>query len=377
MASKKSGQNKLFFLALFAGAAYLAYQVFAPYITLVVMAFLITALYSPIRRKIYKKVKNDDFANALAILSIFISILVPLTFVSLLTYNQILEFNADIRTFLEANDIELEDLDASAGDLPEIEDSNPNAIGTIDLDRVIEESNEVLASIPFGEGAEIEREDVNNFIGDVVGPVSNFFAQTALNIGGSTLNMITSFFIFIVLLGTFFSQHDKIVSYYKKLSPLDDRIDEMYIDRLTVMGTSMIKGVFVIATAQGIASGIILYLMGVDYVIFWTLLSIIVSIVPLGAGIINIPIGVIHMLSGNVWQGAAIILGNIFLVGNIDNILRPKLVPKEAELPSAVVLIGALGGVSAFGPLGFIYGPIVMVILKTTLEVYVKYYKSW
>ena len=72
---------------------------------------------------------------------------------------------------------------------------------------------------------------------------------------------------------------------------------------------------------------------------------------------------------------ALIILGGyILVVSNIDSLLRPRLVSKEAYLDAALVLVAALGGYDLFGFFGVVYGPVLMVLLTTTIEVYGRYY---
>jgi predicted PurR-regulated permease PerM len=104
------------------------------------------------------------------------------------------------------------------------------------------------------------------------------------------------------------------------------------------------------------------------------MLGVIVSIIPLGAWVITMPIGLFLMATGHLWQGLIPILGNILIVGNIDNFLRPRLVSKQASLHPALVLIGLFAGLAQFGFLGVVYGPVFMVVLVTTLEVYREYY---
>jgi predicted PurR-regulated permease PerM len=70
-----------------------------------------------------------------------------------------------------------------------------------------------------------------------------------------------------------------------------------------------------------------------------------------------------------------IILGGyILVVSNMDSLIRPRLVSKEAYLDAALVLVAALGGYDLFGFFGVVYGPVLMVLLITAIEVYGKYY---
>jgi predicted PurR-regulated permease PerM len=139
---------------------------------------------------------------------------------------------------------------------------------------------------------------------------------------------------------------------------------------------SMFIGIVVIAVVQGLITGLFFWFSGVSYTPLWTLIAIIASTLPLGASLIAIPVAIFQLIMGN-YVGALIVLGGyILVVTNIDNILRPKLVSKEAYLDAALVLVAALGGYDLFGFFGVIYGPVLMVLVMTTIEVYGKYYAS-
>jgi predicted PurR-regulated permease PerM len=58
------------------------------------------------------------------------------------------------------------------------------------------------------------------------------------------------------------------------------------------------------------------------------------------------------------------------VVGTVDNFLRPRLVGKDAEMPDLLILIGTLGGLFLFGPIGFIVGPVVCGLFLTALDIY-------
>jgi predicted PurR-regulated permease PerM len=153
-------------------------------------------------------------------------------------------------------------------------------------------------------------------------------------------------------------------------------LDQKYVDRVTAMTRAMVKGIFVIAVAQGVIAGLFFWIAGVKYAIFWMVLAIFFSILPLGANVIAIPIGIVLLVIGDIWQGVLVILGSVFIVSNIDNLLRPRLVAKEAELNSALVLLSAFGGLKLFGFLGVVYGPVIMIFLVTTVEIYLEHYRQ-
>jgi hypothetical protein len=161
----------------------------------------------------------------------------------------------------------------------------------------------------------------------------------------------------------------------RKMSPLSDEMDEKYIHRITVITKSMVRGVFVLAVAQGLAMGFFFWIGEVKYASFWMLISIFMAMLPLGCGVVAVPIGIIHIILGNVWQGIVILLGYAVVVSGIQYYLTPRLVSREARLNSALVLLSVFGGLKMFGFMGLVYGPVIMIFLVTTIEIYMDYYR--
>ena len=139
------------------------------------------------------------------------------------------------------------------------------------------------------------------------------------------------------------------------------------------MTKAMVKGQFIIAACQGFASALSLWLVGVNYFGFFFIFLTFLSFIPLGAGIITIPIGVVFILTGHFWQGAFIIVWHMFVVSMIDNILRPHLVSPNTRLNTALMLLAVFAGMATFGFLGVVYGPVIMILLVTTIKIYAEY----
>jgi len=208
--------------------------------------------------------------------------------------------------------------------------------------------------------------------------IGTFFLERLPDISSGAFQLFTFVIVFIIVLYSLFPVQDKLIKFLKDISPLDDRIDSIYITRIIAMSKSMVRGTFFIAIVQGIISGIFLAIVGVDYVLFLTILMIFLGVIPMvGSGFVMVPIGIIMLFTGNIWQGILLILVNVFVVGNIDNFMRPKLVLKEAELHPALIILGVIGGLQYFGLLGFIYGPVIMILLITTIEIYTNHIRNY
>ena len=88
------------------------------------------------------------------------------------------------------------------------------------------------------------------------------------------------------------------------------------------------------------------------------------------ASLIWIPASIALMAGGHLAQGIGLAVFCGLIVGSIDNVLRPKLVGKDTEMPDLLILLSTLGGIMMFGILGFIIGPIVAALFVAVWEIY-------
>ena len=98
--------------------------------------------------------------------------------------------------------------------------------------------------------------------------------------------------------------------------------------------------------------------------------------IPLGSGIVTIPFGIGMMLFGNIVGGLFVVLFHLLAITNIDNFLRPILVPREARLDPALMLLAVFSGLAMFGFWGIVLVPVLMIIIVTTISVYLAVYKG-
>lgn len=346
----KINENKLFFLIFFAIVAFLFYKVISPYLALIALALVTVVIFNPLYTLYLKLFRNHTgITTAITVITILLIFIVPLVLIVNMTAQQTITFYKDLKNSLEGYTFSVADI----------------------VDRI----NSLLSKISYIKYRITEAQFEKSLI-DLINPLKDFIINNTLNIGLQVAGAIPKITIYIILLLALFPNHTKLRSFVKSISPMDDEINEMYIKRVVAMLKSTIKGSFIIAIVQALISAFVLYLVGVKYTAFWILLLTFLSIIPLGAGIVTVPIGFIMILTGNFWKGAFIIVNHFLVVTNIDNFLRIKLTPKDGRLPPVLLLLGILGGVSVFGLIGVIYGPVIMILFVTTLEVYIKHYKS-
>ena len=120
----------------------------------------------------------------------------------------------------------------------------------------------------------------------------------------------------------------------------------------------MFKGTLLVAALQGALGGMIFWFLGIHAPVLWGVVMGLFALLPaVGAAIVWVPSAIYFLATGAIWEGVVLIAFGAFVIGLVDNFLRPFLVGKDTELPDYVVLISTLGGVSIFGVNGFVVGP--------------------
>jgi predicted PurR-regulated permease PerM len=200
-----------------------------------------------------------------------------------------------------------------------------------------------------------------------------YVSSTVTSVSGFITALIVYIYLFLALL-----KHGKsLLAAAKALNPLGDDISDIYISRATAMIHGTVKGQFIIALIQGLIGAMTFAAVGYSQFFFILfLLFSVLSIIPLGAGIIAMPLAIIMMLFGKVLPGIVVLVEHLLINTNVDNILRPVLVPKEARLDPALMMVSVFAGIRFFGFLGLVIGPTLMILIVTTIRVYLQVKKT-
>lgn len=242
--------------------------------------------------------------------------------------------------------------------------------------RLLDTANELLARVPFL-NIELTPESVQDTISRVGQNLGEMALHVASSSVGSIAMVITSAIIFLYVFLALLTNGEKVLALFRDLNPLGPDVSNIYLAKVGAMVTATVRGQFIIAVCQGVAAAISLYIAGLHdgffmFVIFLTALSFI----PLGAGIVTIPLGIGLALFGNIVGGIFVVVFHLVVVTNIDNVLRPFLVPKSAHLHPALMLLSVFAGLKMFGFVGIVLGPVLMIVIVTTISVYLAVYKG-
>jgi predicted PurR-regulated permease PerM len=169
----------------------------------------------------------------------------------------------------------------------------------------------------------------------------------------------------------FLREGDRVLAKIFYYMPLNDDDETRVLELMTSVTRATIKGTLVIGVIQGALGGIGFFFAGLDGAAFWGTMMTILSVVPgIGSALVWVPAVIYLFVIGQTLTALLLLGWCAVVVGTIDNVLRPMLVGKDAQMPDLMILIGTLGGLVLFGPIGFIIGPIVCGLFVTVWEIY-------
>jgi predicted PurR-regulated permease PerM len=218
-----------------------------------------------------------------------------------------------------------------------------------------------------------EQIKLEQIVQTVLTSASQFIYTNAVGL----LKGFTSFFfdLILVLFIAFFMflQGDDFIEEIKKLSPLEESHNEEILKEMESTIKATLRGTVVVAFLQGIVGGAGLFLFGVPQPAFWGTVMIPAAVVPVvGSAIIWGPAALYLFFQGFVVRGVGLLLWSILLIGAIDNLLKPLLMKGTRSTPSIFILFSILGGITYFGAIGFILGPLILSFLLSLLRIYQK-----
>jgi predicted PurR-regulated permease PerM len=192
-----------------------------------------------------------------------------------------------------------------------------------------------------------------------------------------TLEILVILFTTLFTMFYFFRDGHSIWRTIRYLIPLEREYKNAIADRFSAVARATVKGTVVIALVQGVLSGLTLWIFGVGSPFLWGVVATMAGFIPMaGAWLVLYPAAFFQMATGHVWPGVGILIATVVLIVYADNVLRPRLVGKEAGMHDLMVFFSTLGGLAMFGAMGFIIGPMIAALFQAVLEIYSTEFKD-
>lgn len=246
------------------------------------------------------------------------------------------------------------------------------AAGEIDLQAPIdfmERSIPMLNDLLTAYGVDVE--SIRTSLEDAAMTVSRYIATEALAFGRDALTFTLLFGVMLYVLFFFIRDGQHILDGVIRAVPLGDDRERRLLTKFAVVSRATMKGTLVVAAVQGAIGGVTFALLGIEAAIFWGVAMGIVSLLPaIGPALVWIPAAVILIAIGSLWKGVVIILVGTFVIGLVDNLLRPILVGRDTKMPDYLVLLSTLGGLAVFGLTGVIAGPLIAALFLVVWDMF-------
>lgn len=329
MSSNRKHTAVIIILLFALGILYLGRTYILPVLTAVILAFLLFPIY----KLFLIKTKRETLSGALVIIFFLLIIIVPVTFLSSIFISQINSFDFSEEALL---DYELR--------IEEILDINIPVVNSIESfkDRLKQDAQQ--------------------------------YARTFISI---TTNVALFFFIMIFTMFYLLVEHKFFLYELKKLLPFSEKNSEYLISESGKMTKAILIGQVLTAVVQGLLGMFSFIIAGIEGAFFWGVIMMILSLIPVvGAFLIWLPAGVFLLFEGNIGMGIFVLVWGAVVVSQIDNIIRPKLVNQFADIHPLETFLGIFIGLSAFGMIGVVLGPLLLSLFRILVVSYKKEYSQ-
>lgn len=223
--------------------------------------------------------------------------------------------------------------------------------------------------IPYAEYLTPYRDTLLTRAGELASNLGGLIVGALSSTTISTVGAVVNFFIFLYTLFFLLMDGPAMIARIKRFVPMDGPDRDRLFDKFLSVTRATLKGTIVIGVVQGTLGGLAFLMLDIQGAIFWGVVMVVLSVLPvIGGALVWVPAAVILALSGSFVKAIVLVAFFSLVVSSVDNVLRPRLVGRDTEMHDLMILFSTLGGIMAFGAVGFILGPIVAALFQTVWD---------
>ena len=320
-------------------ALYLCWLMIEPFVAVLLWAGVLVVVFFPVHEKILARTKSPNLSAALSTLLVVVTILGPVTLVTLAiareAVNAVDNVQAGVKRLLDPGSRTHQYLSR-----------------WVDVD-------------------ELKTDEWKKTVVQSVQAKGGTIASATFQTFGRVLGAVIKIAFVIFTMYYFFRDSERIRDAVYDILPLEhEQSHQIFLHTREVIGASL-NGVIVIAAVQGALGGMAFAILGVPSPLMWGAVMFITSMIPLGGSALTwVPVALYLLFTGHWVKALLLAIWGAGVIGMLDNILRPKLVGKRTRLHELLVFFSIIGGLSVFGPLGLVIGPVVVAITLGLLDVF-------
>lgn len=291
------------------------------------LAVIFAYVLNPLYEKLVQKTNRRSLSAILILLIVFVVFLIPSILIGSSIYSQFQSF--------ELNLDQIESVETSIENLVGIEFSIADSLD--DLEQTI-------------------LSNVRDYSQQLISLTTSFFI---------------GLFLFAFILYYSLIEKKKIVRFVKEILPFSTSKSTNLINQSGFIVKALLIGQVLTAIIQGTFGMVSFMIAGINGAIFWGIIMIILSLIPMvGAFLVWFPAGILLLLQGEIGMGIFILAWGALVVSQIDNIVRPILVTRYYNIHPLFVILGVFAGLSVFGILGIIIGPLLFELFILVYTMY-------
>jgi len=333
-----------YFLLIFLISTIFLGYILWPFWSILVLSFLLTNIFRPIYRFLSKKMPQAGASLLTCLLIIFIVFIPLLFFVGALSSEALGVYHWGRST----------------------------QIG-MKLQVFMQDSPLILQFQTYleGFGFNFEPSQITAMFSYLAKMAGLFIYNQASGWAGNILQFIFLFFMMILIIFFLLIDQDKLINFVVAVSPLPDDEDRLLIEKFEEIANAILKGNGICGLIQGILGGVVFTILGLSSPILWGGIMAILAFLPIfGIGLVMIPAALILTLNGSPGKGIFLFFFYLTLSFSIEYLIKPKMVGNEVQMHTLLVFLSILGGLSVYGVLGIIYGPLIVTGFLTLTEIY-------
>lgn len=202
--------------------------------------------------------------------------------------------------------------------------------------------------------------------------VRQWLGEAAKFIGGIGHYVLKLCVMLVMLFFCFRDGDQAVAQLHQGLVRFLGRYQHVYLQAVGYTTRAVVYGLVLAALGQGILAGIGYAFAGVRAPVMFGAVTALLALVPMGATLVWVPLGFGLIAADHLWEGLGLLAWGFLVVSTVDNVIRPLVISGASRVPFLIVMFGVLGGLSAFGPVGLFLGPVILAVLLSVWQAWIK-----
>jgi len=321
----------------------LAFLVFRPFILTFIVAVSVSLLLAPLHRKLTRWLRQrPGLAAALLVLAVTLVILIPFSAAAGILGNQALLFWDWARVRLD-----------------------PASLRGL-MDEIVTEHAPTL-----GEWLHVDENTLPQIVSRTLSGLAGGFNQLVQRALARLTSAAFEFFLFVLMLFFLLRDGPSFRTSLQGVSPLSEAQEQAISSHLERTVKGVLVAMIVVPLAQGVMAFLGFLIFGVPAPLLWSVVVVLAALVPiLGSPLGWVPAVGYLFVSGETWQWVGMLLYGLLGISAVDNVIKPLVLKGSARIHPLLGFLSILGGIMAFGPMGFLVGPVALSLVLSAVRIY-------